>query len=271
MADHIQHPPDTSSTPAAWAQADASRGTNVEIERTTRERRPLRAYVATPPGDGPFPAVVIIHELFGINDNIRDIAQRFADEGYVALAVDLFSSARSEKLCVRRVMSALVTRPLTSKGIGEIRLAIDWLSRRDDVAADQIAAIGFCMGGGYALGIACVDSRVKASSVFYCINPRPLKATAGACPIVGSYAGTDGFTSKHGQRLDVALDEYGVPHDVKVYEGADHSFFNDTLESYHPEAAADAWQRTISFFLTHVRGQQEPEQATPPGVGGATT
>ena len=248
----------TSTPTSTRADSSAPSGVNVEIERTTFDRRPLRAYVATPhgQGDGPFPAVVIIHELFGINDNIRDIAQRFADEGYVALAVDLFSSARSEKLCVMRVMSALVTRPLTSKGIGEIRLAIDWLSRRDDVAAEQIAAIGFCMGGGYALGIACVDSRVKASSVFYCINPRPLKATAGACPIVGSYAGTDGFTSKHGQRLDVALDDYGVPHDVKVYEGADHSFFNDTLDGFHPEAAADAWQRTIAFFLTHVRGQQ---------------
>jgi carboxymethylenebutenolidase len=214
----------------------------------------LDGYLARPESvEGrQLPGVVVIHELFGLNDNIRDIARRFAAEGYVALAVDLFSGALNRRLCVMRVLAALVTRPRSSKGLSELRRALDWLQARPEVDAGRVGAIGFCMGGGYALGLACVDGDLRASSILYCTNPWPLRVVARACPIVGSYAGTDGFTSGSGRRLDAALDRFQVPHDIKVYDGADHSFFNDTLDNYNPAAAADSWARTLAFFQEHL-------------------
>ena len=211
----------------------------------------LTAYVARPSGDAARPAVVIIHELFGLNDNIRDIARRFAGEGYVALAVDLFSGGGSRKLCILRVMSALMLRPLKNQGLSDLRRSVDWLQQRPEVDASRVGAIGFCMGGGYALALACVESDLRASSAFYCVNPRPLSALRRACPIVGSYPGND-WSARSGRKLDAALDRYSVPHDIKIYPGAGHSFFNDTLGNYDPEAAADSWQRTLAFFGEHM-------------------
>jgi carboxymethylenebutenolidase len=212
---------------------------------------PLTAYLALPDGDGPHPAVVVIHELYGLNDNIRDIARRFADEGYAALAVDLFSGGGKRKLCIMRVMSGLMLRPLQNKGLSDLRRSIDWLQQRPEIDGNRVGAIGFCMGGGYALALACVESDLRASSAFYCFNPRPIAALGRACPIIGSYPGND-WSAKSGRKLDDALDEYNVPHDVKIYPGAGHSFFNDTLEAHNPKAAADAWQRTLAFFGEHM-------------------
>lgn len=224
---------------------------DVVVPRRKRGDTPLTACLARPDAPGELPAVVIIHELFGLNDNIRDIARRFADEGYVALAVDLFSGDGNRKLCVMRVMSALVVRPLKNKGLSDLRRSIDWLQRRPEVDANRVGAIGFCMGGGYALALACVESDLRASSAFYCTNPRQMSALRRACPIVGSYPEND-WSARSGRKLDLALDEYNIPHDVKIYPGAGHSFFNDTLDGYHPEAAADSWQRTLAFFREHM-------------------
>lgn len=220
---------------------------DVQIPRRVRGDARLDAYLARPAEPGPHPAIVIIHELYGLNDNIRDIARRFAGEGYIALAVDLFSGSRSRRLCILRVMTAMVAKPLNNQGISDLRRSIAWLQRWPEVDANRIGAIGYCMGGGYALALACVESELRASSVYYCVNPRPLSAVRRACPIVGSYPEND-WSAKSARKLDAALDEYDVPHDIKIYPGAGHSFFNDTLESYHPEAAEDSWQRTLAFF-----------------------
>ncbi|HYI14976.1 MAG TPA: dienelactone hydrolase family protein [Thermomicrobiales bacterium] len=224
---------------------------DVLIPRRRRSAEPLAAYLARPADEGPHPAVVVIHELYGLNDNIRDFARRFADVGYLALAVDLFSGGGNRNLCILRVMSALMIRPLNNKGLSDLRRSIDWLQQRPDVDADRVGAIGFCMGGGYALALACVERDLRASSAFYCFNPRPLSAIGRACPIIGSYPGKD-WSARSGRKLDAALDEFNVPHDIKIYPGASHSFFNDTLDSHHPEAAADAWQRTLAFFDDHM-------------------
>ncbi len=230
---------------------------DVEIPRGGRGRAPLTAFLARPDGDGSRPAVIIIHELFGLNDNIRDIARRFADEGYVALAVDLFSGGGNRKLCILRVMSALALRPLRNKGLSDLRRSIGWLQERPEVDANRIGAIGFCMGGGYALALACVESDLRASSAFYCTNPRPLSALKLACPIAGSFP-EDDWSARSGRKLDAALDRYNIPHDVKIYPGAGHSFFNDILDGYHPAAAADSWQRTLAFFREHMGGAAVP-------------
>ena len=212
--------------------------------------RPLMAYFVRPAGEGPFPGVVVIHEISGLNQNIRDIAERFAGEGYAALAVDLFSLA-SRAVCMARIFHGMLLRPLKNGVVRDLQAALDFLGALPEVDAGRLGAIGFCMGGSYVLQLACLADDMRAASIFYGMNPRPLEAVARSCPVVGSYPERD-FTARAAGQLEAALDRYEVPHDFHIYTSARHSFFNDRGGSYHAEAAADAWQRTLSFFEVHL-------------------
>jgi carboxymethylenebutenolidase len=211
----------------------------------------IGGYLALPDGAGPHPAVVVIHEAFGLNDNIKQIARRFADHGYAALAVDLFSG-RNRVLCMARLMTGMLRVAPDRFGIKDLRAALGHLSTMPTIDAARLGAIGFCMGGGLAIAWACTDDRLQAIAPFYGTNPRPFAAVARLCPVVGSYPGRD-FTAASGRKLDQALNRYGIPHDVKIYPQARHSFFNDQGRSYQPEAAADSWERVLAFFDSQVR------------------
>jgi carboxymethylenebutenolidase len=206
-----------------------------------------------PDGDGPHPGVVVIHEAYGLNDNIRDIAGRFAREGYAALAVDLFTG-HSRAACMAQLMGSMLTGREPSS-VADLAAAMDYLVAMPGIDADRIGAIGFCMGGGFAIAWGRRDRRLRAIAPFYGTNPRPLEAVRRMCPVVGSYPGKD-LTARSGRKLDGRLARLGVARDIKVYPGARHSFFNDTGRAYDAEAAADAWHRTLEFFAEHVRSPQ---------------
>jgi carboxymethylenebutenolidase len=210
----------------------------------------LNGYLAYPEGDGPFPGVIVIHEIYGLNDNIKDIARRFADQGYAALAVDLFTS-KNRAVCMARFMGQMIFKSLDNASLHHLKAALSYLAEQPRIDSNRVGAIGFCMGGGFAIAWACTDSRLKVIAPFYASNPRPLSAVQRLCPVVGSYPGQD-FTAKQGRRLDVALDEYQAPHDIKVYPGAKHSFFNDQGGNYNAEAAQDAWQRVLAYFQEQI-------------------
>jgi carboxymethylenebutenolidase len=212
---------------------------------------PLSGYFAGPAGTGPYPGVVVIHEIFGLNDNIKDIARRFADEGYAALAVDLFVG-RNRAICMARFMAASLFGPLEHGGVKDLKAALTCLTGQPGVDAGRVGAIGFCLGGGFALAWACTDERLKVIAPFYGMAPRPIDAVARSCPVVGSYPDPD-FTTAAGRKLDEILDTADVPHDIKIYRGARHGFFNDQRpQTYNAEASADAWQRTLTFFREHI-------------------
>lgn len=215
--------------------------------------RGLEAYLARPEGEGPFPGVVVIHEIFGINDNIREVADRFAREGYVALAVDLFAN-QNRAVCMARLLAGTLLRPLEHGGVRDLSAALDRLMVQDGVDPSRLGAIGFCIGGTLALALACTDGRLKAIAPYYGMNPRPLEAVRRSCPVVGSYPDKD-FTTAGGKKLDAALEDYGVPHNIKVYEGAKHSFFNDHGPSFDGAASEDSWRRVMDFFGEYVAGK----------------
>ena len=214
----------------------------------------FRAYLALPEGDGPQPGVVVIHEAFGLNDNIRDIAGRFAGEGYVALAVDLFTD-HSRAVCMAQLMGSMLTGREPGS-IKDLAASMDYLVGLPEVDADRVGAIGFCMGGGFAIAWGRRDRRLRAIAPFYGTNPRPVAAVRRMCPVVGSYPGKD-LTARSGRKLDGRLARLGVARDIKVYPGARHSFFNDTSKAYNADAATDAWQRTLAFFAEHVRSPRK--------------
>ena len=203
-------------------------------------------FLALPDGAGPHPGVVVIHEAYGLNDHIKGIAQRFAGAGYVALGVDLFAD-RIRAVCMARYMAGLRTGSVNRSGIDDLKSALTFMARLDEMDAQRMGAIGFFMGGGFAVAWACTDSRLKAIAPFYATNPRPLEVTKRLCPVVGSYPEKD-FTAGAGRRLEEALARNGIAHDIKVYPNARHSFFNETGRTYDKEAADDSWSRVLKFF-----------------------
>jgi carboxymethylenebutenolidase len=212
----------------------------------------VTAYLALPEGAGPFPGVVVIHEAFGLNDNIRDIARRFAAEGYAALAVDLFAG-RNMAICMMRFFGSMFLNSLNHAAIHDLKASLTYLENHPNVDANRLGAIGFCMGGGFAVSWACTDPRLHVIAPFYAINPRPLSAVERACPVVGSYPEND-FSKGMGEKLDAELAKNNIPRDIKIYPNSKHSFFNDQRGNYNAEAAADSWARTLTFFKDHIGG-----------------
>jgi carboxymethylenebutenolidase len=203
-------------------------------------------YLALPTRDGPHPGVVIIHEAYGLNDHIKDVTRRFADAGYAGLAVDLFTD-RNRAVCMTRYMAGLLLGSINRYGIDDLKSGLTFLAELPEVDAQRLGAIGFCMGGGFAIAWACTDSRLKAIAPFYASNPRPLDVVSRLCPVVGSYPEKD-FTARSGRALDDSLGRHGIAHDIKIYPDARHSFFNDTRPAYNREAAEDSWRRVLTFF-----------------------
>jgi carboxymethylenebutenolidase len=210
----------------------------------------MESYFVKPVGDGPFPGIVVIHEIFGLNDNIRGIANQFAQQGYAALAVDLFSN-RNRTMCMLQLMHGMLFRPLKNGALADLQSTIAFLQKQPGVDSNRIGAVGFCMGGGYALQLAVTDKGMKAASAFYGAAPKPLEAFARSCPIVGSYPEKD-ITAKGARELDQVLEKYDVPHDIKFYPNTQHSFFNQQRTPFEVEASKDAWQRMLTFFHEHL-------------------
>lgn len=223
----------------------------MQMRQVTTEELKGGGYLATPDGDGQHPGVVVIHEAYGLDDHIKGVTRRFADAGYAALAVDLFSD-RVRAICMARYMTGLLMGSVSMAGIDDLKAGLTFLAKLPNVDAQRLGAIGFCMGGGFAIAWACTDSRLKAIAPFYGTNPRPLEVAKRLCRVVGSYPEKD-FTARSARALDRALTNYDIEHDIKIYPGAEHSFFNDTRARYNKGAADDAWRRVLAFFGQHLR------------------
>ena len=220
-------------------------------------------YLAVPSAlPGPWPAVVLIHEAFGLNDDIRAKADEFAARGYLALAPDLFDG-KSWIRCIRSAFGQLRV------GCGPAFTALDaartFLAARPDCTG-KAGVIGFCLGGGFAL-LCAPRPGFDVAAVNYGDVPKDAESVlAGACPVVGSFGGRDQMGTQHPERLERALSVLEVPHDVHVYPASGHRFMTESdgvgavfarlgKMSYQPEDAADAWKRIFAFFGTYLDGQ----------------
>ena len=213
--------------------------------------RQLEGFFAHPEGEGPFPGLVVIHEIFGLVEDTKRWAQRFAGEGYAALAVDLFTG-RNRTVCMFSMMRGLLFNSLDHQGIRDLKVTLNFLEAQPAVDRERVGAVGYCLGGSLAIAWACTDNRLKAIAPHYAMNPKPQEALKRLCPVVGSYPGKD-FTTKPGQQLDLALDQYGIAHDIKIYPNAHHAFCNeDRPSSYDHDVAEDSWERVLAFFGEHI-------------------
>jgi len=210
----------------------------------------MESFFVKPEDASLFPGLVVIHEIFGLNDNIRGIANRFAEQGYAALAVDMFSN-RNRAICMMQLIHGMLVRPLNNSMLSDLRSTIAFLQKQPGVDANRIGVVGFCMGGGYALQLAVTDKGMKAASAFYGAVPKPLDKFTESCPIIGSYPVKD-FSAQGARELDAALEKYNIPHEIKFYDNTMHSFFNHPRTRVEEDAAKDAWQRMLTFFERHL-------------------
>jgi carboxymethylenebutenolidase len=208
----------------------------------------VEGYLSEPEGT-PRAGVVVIQEWWGLNDDIRGIADRFAAEGYLALAPDLYDGKVSTEPDEAMKLAQALERDIAAQVIDA---AIGWLKAEHGVT--KVGCVGFCMGGGLTLATAMrPTSNVDAVHVFYGGGMPPAEQiSAITVPVMGSYGAEDqGIPADQVETLRTALESRGLPSDVRLYEGAGHSFFNAGA-AFHEPSAIDAWGRTLEWFGEHL-------------------
>jgi Dienelactone hydrolase and related enzymes len=235
-------------------------------EQTTtiaRNGRQMPVYIVGPDDDQAYPGLIVVHEIFGLNDHIRDVARRFAGENLRVFAPDLFEGAEGVPEDrnldgMRKVWSQIPDAQL----IEDMQSVFELAAARPDVLAEKIGCIGYCMGGAIAFMFACqtpasawvIDyyGRVKYPELTQAKTKHPVDYAATiSCPVLGLFSGCDALIPQS----DIDLLEQSVAKrvdvEVRVYPDAPHAFFNDTREHYREDAAKDAWNLTMDFIRRH--------------------
>ena len=215
------------------------------------ERATVRGYLVRSQANGKRPAIIVVQEWWGLNNHIKDIARRYAAEGYVAIAPDLYSRLGHTVTADPNEAGKLMNSLRQEDGLKDLNATVAYLKTVPDVDANRLGVTGFCMGGSYALMLPCVNSSIKAAVPFYGQVPNPDAPIKNlAAPVLYIYGEDDGWITKADvQRLANALKKYNKPGEIKTYPGASHAFFNDTRKDvYKPAEAKDAWTRALAFF-----------------------
>ena len=230
--------------------AFAAEGKNVSYKSGDET---VQGVLFTPAGKGPFPAIMVIHEWWGLNDWVKEQAAKLSSEGYVTLTVDLYRG----KVATTPEMAHEIMRGVPEdRAKRDLHAAFEFLASQPNVKKDRIGAIGWCMGGGYALDVALQEPTLAAAVINYghlATDPEALKKINA--PILGSFGGQDhGIPPEDVRKFEQALKQLGKKVEIKIYPDAGHAFENPNNKAgYRADDAADAWNRTIRFFAEYLR------------------
>ena len=208
-------------------------------------------YLAVPVS-GSGPGVVVLQEWWGLVDHIMDVCDRFAAEGFVALAPDLYhGESTTSPDDAQKLMMALNI----GKTEKDMKGTVKYLLGLDETTGETVGTVGFCMGGQLSLYAACENPKVGACVVYYGIHPavNPDLAKLNA-PVLGFFAENDGFvTPEVARKLESDVRAAGKQIEIHIYDGADHAFFNDTrTEAYHKDYAQDTWDRVLAHYRANL-------------------
>lgn len=211
-------------------------------------------FLAVPSGPGPWPGVVVIQEWWGLDEHIKDIARRFAGEGFVALAPDLYDGRVAQEPNDAQKL-AMSIRQNWDKALAVIQGAINFVVEHDLVGSKTAGVVGFCMGGGLTWHAAAKLELIGAAAPFYGGGSElSLKEVAKIkAPVLAIFGELDqGVSPEVAHKRDEMMNQAQILHETVIYPGAQHAFFNDTRAAYNAEAAADAWQRTLKLFRANL-------------------
>ncbi len=213
----------------------------------------LSGYLARPRDTERHPGVIVIHENRGLTEHIKDVARRFAKAGYAALAPDLLSRiGGTEKFTdIDELRSSLRTIP-PEAFIADLDAALDYLQGLPCVHPDRLGVTGFCFGGGLTWRLLTKRQDLKAGVPFYGAAPPAEDVPRIKAAVLAIYGELDERINASIPDLEKAISESGVGYEKLMYPGATHAFHNDTGANYHPEAAKDAWTRTLAHFAQHL-------------------
>jgi len=212
--------------------------------------------LVTPEGKGPFPAVIVIQEWWGLDDWVKDQARALAKEGYEALAVDLYHGKVTNK---QEEAHQLMMGTPPDRALRDLKAGYAFLHSRPEVRKDHIGVIGWCMGGRYALALATEEPSLGAVVAYYGAPPTEPAAIARIkAPVLGNYGAEDkGPSPDQVKAFEAAMKKAGKTVDAKIYEGAGHAFanVNNPWKGYREDAAKDAWARTVAFLAKNLKGR----------------
>lgn len=208
----------------------------------------ISGFLALPDSKGRYPTIIVTHEWWGLNDWVKEQAQKFAREGYVALAPDLY---RGKATADPSEAHELLQDMPRERATRDLKAAFAYLASRPEVNQDKIGSVGWCMGGGLSVTLATNEPKLAACVVYYGGLPTdPAEIAKIQAPVLGNFGALDRGPSPEAVRaFEQAMKAADKAIDVKIYEGAGHAFQNpNNKRGYRGEAAADAWARTLAFF-----------------------
>ncbi len=230
-------------------RADAPKTQTVQFQSPTG---PVSGFLALPEAPGKYPALVVIHEWWGLTDWVKRQTVKFAGLGYVALAVDLYrGKVTNDPMEAHELMRGLPQ----DRAVSDLKAAFAYLVARKDVDPNHIGSVGWCMGGGYSLQLAIHEPRLAACVVNYGALPTdPNDIQQIASPVLGNFGGEDrGITPDDVHAFEKSMKALNHRIDVKIYPDAGHAFENSTnTKGYRPADAADAWARTVAFLKNYL-------------------
>ena len=235
--------------------ANAATAQNISYKSGTET---VRGIVYAPDGKGPFPGIIVIHEWWGLNDWVKEQASKLADQGYVALAIDLY---RGKVATTPNEAHEFMGGVPESRARRDLEAAFHYLQSQTNVKKDRIGAIGWCMGGGYSLGVALEEPKLAADVINYGVFDYAHLATDTDslkrinAPILGIFGAQDrGIPAEHVKKFGHALDKMGKKIDVVIYPDAGHAFENlNNKDGYRANDAADAWNKTVNFLASTLK------------------
>lgn len=205
-------------------------------------------FLAVPDRSGP--AVIVLQEFWGLNDDIKQIAERFAGEGFVALAPDMYHGQVATEPDEARKLAMELQLDVAGR---DLKGAVAFLRSHDSVEPAKVGSVGFCMGGSLSLYLASIEPTDAAVSYYGAPRYPEFQPLDIQAPVQCHFAEHDPDTTQRGQAMVTQLQQAGKDVELHVYEGAHHSFFNKTRpEMHHAEAAELSWQRTVGFFRKHL-------------------
>jgi carboxymethylenebutenolidase len=227
---------------------------------------PIPVYEAYPEAAGEYPVVVVVSEVWGVHEWIKDVARRFAKEGYYAVAPELFSreGGLAQVTDMDKIRATVFNAPL-KRILGDLRAGAEYARKQPAAREDRIGVTGFCWGGGVTLLFAAAYKDTKAAVPWYGAITRALKddpkpvapldvAAEIPCPVLLLYSGIDqGIPVSDVEKLEAALKAAGRPVEKVIYPDAQHGFLADYRPSYKPEAAKDAWGRCVAWFQKYLK------------------